>query len=140
MSHIGPTPLKIRFLLKIVGACILLAVLAAVAIVADLLHYSRPVWPKIRDEARLIADAHLLISTHPTSAILSTDWPESIRSLNPKAVLVQKDEYIEVVISGGGIGQPYSYIIFRSPADAKNFNVPYRKLHPTQNPLVFTLS
>ena len=126
-------------MLKIFGVCVLLVILAAVAIVGDLLYYSRPTWPAINDEARLISDTNLLISTHHTQVLPATEWPESIRRLRPFRVIIGENEFLEIVISPGGIGEPYSYIIFKSLTQKQTFEVSYRKLHPTRNPLIFRL-
>jgi hypothetical protein len=132
--------LKKRFPFRAVVTCLLtILILGAIGILAEFLDYTRPTWPKIRDENHLISDAHLLISKNHTAAIPPAEWPESIRALNPRSVLVGENEYVEVVISAGGIGQPYSYIIFKSPDDARTFTVPYRQLHPTNNPFIFKL-
>lgn len=132
--------MKIKLPFKIFLSCLLLLILGVVGVIVDILKFSRPAWPAISDEGRLISDAQFLISSHPTADLTPAEWPESMRKLHPLSVTVGEHEFVEVVISAGGIGQPYSYVIFRTPSDAQSFKVPYRKLHPTKSPLIFTLS
>ncbi|MFA7345877.1 MAG: hypothetical protein WC003_16375 [Terrimicrobiaceae bacterium] len=74
-----------------------------------------------------------------TGPLPESSWPESIRKLKPKQVFVDQGDYVEIIISTGGISTRASYIIFANQNTAGKFSMPEVALHKTAYPAVFKL-
>lgn len=124
-----------RFLILVIAG-IALGGLAVLAYVSD---YARPKWPKIDDPKALIREGRAIVAVQKTGPLEQSGWPASIKKLSPLGVTVSNGRYVEIVISGGGIGPSYSYIVFASDDLEPGFKMPEVELHKSKYSGIYQL-
>ncbi len=70
---------------------------------------SRPHWPKINDPNQLIAECSKLMPS--SEEISKSEWPESVKALNPRLVSVHENSLV-ITLSGGGINAAWGFLIY----------------------------
>ena len=78
-------------------------------------------WPKINNKKLLLEECSILINKMNYGELDKSEWTDSIISLKPKYVYINKD-YVMIIISTGGIGSSWGYIIVpENKLDLNNF-------------------
>jgi hypothetical protein len=72
-------------------------------------------WPRIADAELLRSECRALFLSKNGLAreIPKKDWPDSIRTLDPRGVFID-DGFVEVLVSSGGIGPSRGFYILTS--------------------------
>ena len=83
------------------------------------LFFSDYKWPKINDGKLIVKECSIFINRRNYGKLNRSEWPNSIISLKPKYVFINKD-YVMITISTGGIGPSWGYIII--PEKKLNLN------------------
>jgi hypothetical protein len=125
--------------IKIIGriAVGLLALTGAAAILLAVLFlnsWPRMKWPDIRSGVR--ADCGALLAKHPAESVPKSDWSESIRQIEPKAVQTAGDHVI-ITVSGGGIGSAWGFVVFPEDARITSEGITGLKIWGTGQPGIF---
>ena len=83
--------------------------LGAFLLIYPIVKVSRPHWPKINDPNLLIAECSKLIVND--GEISKSEWPESVKALNPISISVYENS-LAAIISSGGIDAAWGYLIY----------------------------
>jgi hypothetical protein len=106
--------------------------------IAPVFSSARIDWPVIANYDLLVSDCVKLSRENYSGPVSSVDWPESIRSLNPRFVSLQVG-LVVIVLSTGGIDAGWGLLVYTDPCPSlKDIRGPH--LHPTTHHRVYRLS
>ena len=100
--------------------CLVFLALGAALLIYPIIKAARPSWPKINDPNQLIAECSKLMPSNEEISkidwtvyvkITKSDWPESVKALNPRYVSVHEN-YMNITISTGGINPGWGFLIY----------------------------
>ena len=129
-----------RFVIIIFASIITATAITLALLMAwPFIKYSRPHWPYIASPELLIQECKDLATNNKTGAIPLKSWPESVRALNPKQVIASEHDYVEIIISTGGISTRASYVVFTDLNNRTNFSMAEVKLHKTEHSAIYKL-
>ena len=117
-------------------ALIAVALILCLFLIHPFLQYSRPKWPAIKEPGVLIEDCKALLQNPETGDVPPNMWSKSIKELRPVKVTVVKDDYVEIIVSKGGISTPVGYLIFANSTKVAQFSIPGAILNQTNSPLI----
>ena len=105
----------------------------------QILQAGRPDWQPISNPQEFVRECRALASSAQSGPVEQKDWPDEIKKLAPLEVIVGAGEYVEMIISTGGIGPRFSYLVLVDPKEEKRVSMPEVRLHRSQYPDIFKL-
>lgn len=121
-----------------IGGVIFLGLIIGIVII-PVMEYSHPKWPHIADPVIFVRECKSIISTQTSGEVNKALWPESLKAISPLQVMNSQGRYLEIIISTGGIGPRFSYLVFASAGMEQGFSMPEVKLHQTEYTEIFKL-
>jgi len=97
--------------MKTIGIIIVVLVLAVGALLLYPILKQAPRWPTPNDWNPILAECAHISDTAPAGQYPKEKWGPALRSLNPRSVVFE-DKRINIVLSTGGIGDSWGYLIF----------------------------